>query len=398
MNRPPKTQAVEVTTGLAAILKSIEKTIDLDQNAALEITQALKKRGLLTIGVSPAEYGKQKLIPFLRDFWDFEKSVYFKDRRAHGKNITKRSCRGAQNIINRHWVRFFNEKTIADITRQELRDFGLSLREQLAGKTVNNILHVGTTALRWAFSEKMIPEDITIRLGGFKGGGKARDIFTDEETEKLFDAKHWKDKMAYTAALLAATSGLRNGEIRALRREDIGNNLYSVKTESGNTIDAYMLYVRHGWNTIDGLKGTKTNTEATVHLLPEIREKLLELLEESPHKNKEGAEQFIFWGRAKNRPCGAQRLLNGLHYAMNEAQIKINGRKLDLHSLRHENGTILLRKTKDIKKVALSLRHKSLKTTEHYTNHQNEEDVAAMGAVAAEAFANILNFQKGKGG
>ena len=63
--------------------------------------------------------------------------------------------------------------------------------------------------------------------------------------------------MAFAAALLAATSGLRNGEIRAIQAADIGNKLYSVKTESGDIQEVYMLYVRHDWNFIDGLKSTK---------------------------------------------------------------------------------------------------------------------------------------------
>jgi len=81
-----------------------------------------------------------------------------------------------------------------------------------------------------------------------------------------------------------------------------------------------------------------------------------------------------------------------LHYAIEKAGIDLAGRKIDLHSFRHENGTSLLKKTNDIRKVAKSLRHKSLKMTEHYTNHQDEQEIAAMGAVAAETFKNIVSF------
>ena len=141
------------------------KNSDINEEQAFEIAQLLKKRGLLALGISPATQGNQSFIQFLCEFWDYENSVYLRDRRAHGKNITKRTCRGANNIINRHWKPYFNEKEIIDITRKGLREFGLSLREKLTGKTVNNVLHVGITALKWAFNEKMIPENITEGLG-----------------------------------------------------------------------------------------------------------------------------------------------------------------------------------------------------------------------------------------
>ena len=391
-----RVKPVKEAADFSSVLKFL-KTGDIDETEALEIAQALKNRGLLTMGVFPGTQGKQRFIQFLRDFWNYESSVYLEDRRAHGKNITRRTCRQAQNMIDKDWESYFGDKTVAEIARQDLRKFGISLKKRLAGKTVNNVLHVGLAALRWGYREKMIPENITEGLGGFTGGGRKRDIFTEKETEKLFNEKHWKDKTAYAAALLAATSGLRNGEIRALRGADVGDKLYTVKTENGDTQGVYMLYVRHGWNYLDTLKPTKNEEEGTVHLLPQVRDKLLELLEENPYTEIEKAERFLFWGIKKDRPCGAQRLLNGLHYAMKQAEIELGGRNIDLHSFRHENGTVLLRKTKDIKKVAKSLRHKSLKMTEHYTDHVDLEEVAAMGAVAADTFKKILRFAGKKG-
>jgi integrase len=387
----PEVQTVEAVIGLATILKYIDEATDLDSYGALEIANALKRKKLLALGVSPAIHGRQGFITFLREFWDYDNSPRIEDLRMRGKSITQRTCRGAKNIIDRYWQPYFKDKSLCEVTRDDLRKLGKSLRDKLAGKTINNVISVGSNALRWAYNEKMIPEDVTLDLGGFSGGGQRRDIFTIEETEKLFVETNWADKTAYTAALLAVTTGLRNGEIRALRGEDIGDKLYSVKTENGNTHDVYMLYVRHGWNYLDGLKSTKNEEEGTVHLLPEIRELLLSLLEDNPYLDIEKEKRFIFWGIKKGRPCGAQRLLRGLRSAIKKAEIDIAGRKIDLHSFRHENGTVLIKKTKDIRKVSKSLRHKSLKMTEHYTNHLHEEDVASMGAVAAEAFSSILN-------
>ena len=390
------TQSTETLSGIAAILNAIENTPDLDQTGAMEIARALKTRGLLSLGASPASHGKRDFIDFLKEFWDYDKSLYLKDRRAHGKDITLRTCADNLASIKRDWEPYFSGKRLADITRQDLKLFGIAQREQVAGKTVNNRLMVGTKALRWAYLEKMIPEDVTEGLGGFVGGGKKRDILTMEETAVLFNEKYWDDKMSYVAAMLAATSGLRSGEIRALKAADIGDDLYSVKTESGEIRDVYLLNIRHGWNYKDGLKKPKNDEEGTVHLLPEIRDLLFDLLNSNPH-DIEDSEKFIFWGIKKNRPCGAQHLLKGLRHAFKEAKIDIAGRKLDLHSFRHLSGTALVKATGDIRKVQKALRHKSVKATQIYIDHVAASEIAETGAIAAEVFSSIIKFPVQKG-
>jgi len=110
------------------------------------------------------------------------------------------------------------KKPLAEIMRQDLRNFGISLRKRLAGKTVNNIVLPGRVALRWAFNEKMIPEDITAGLGGYSGDEKKRGILTDGEMEKLRNAVYWENKKAFCAFMLSSTSALRMEECLALRR------------------------------------------------------------------------------------------------------------------------------------------------------------------------------------
>ena len=132
----PESQSIEAVTGLAAILKSIEKTADLDETGALEIAKALKKRGLLAIGVSPFTHGGQEFINYLREFWDFDNSPYLEDQRMRGKSITQRTCRGAKNMIEKYWLPHFKNKTLVEVTRADLRKLGRSLRGSLSGKSI----------------------------------------------------------------------------------------------------------------------------------------------------------------------------------------------------------------------------------------------------------------------
>jgi hypothetical protein len=113
----PVIQSQKVLTGLEAILKVIENTSDLDQTGAMEIARALKTRGLLTLGTSPASQGKRDFIEFLEEFWDYDNSPYLTDRRAHGKDITLRTCADNQSTITRDWEPYFAGKRLTEITR-----------------------------------------------------------------------------------------------------------------------------------------------------------------------------------------------------------------------------------------------------------------------------------------
>ena len=146
--KKPKTLSTEATAGLADVLRYC-KSGDIDAAGAMDIANALKSRGLLSIGVCHAAQGRQSLIKFLLNFWDYDKSEYLLDKRAHGKNVTKRYCVEAARKIRRNWQPYFGDKFISEITRKDLKKFGIALYEQgLASATVNNELSVGITALR----------------------------------------------------------------------------------------------------------------------------------------------------------------------------------------------------------------------------------------------------------
>jgi len=381
----PSPLTVEATAGLTEVLRYC-KAGDIDESGAMEIAHVLKSRGLLSIGVSPAAQGRQSLIKFLFNFWNYEKSEYLRDKRAHGKDVTKRYCIEAARKIKRNWQPYFGDMLLSEITRKNLKAFGIALYEHgLASATVNNELSIGITALKWAFNEKLIPEDITSDLMGFSGGEKKRDIFTDDECNKLLDTDtYWKEsredrqessEKAYIAALVAGTSALRNGEIRSLRREDIGKAV---------------IYVRHNYNNFDGLKKPKNNEEGLVYLLPKVHALLLSLLDKSPHTEINPAKQFVFWSNDPEKPISAQTVLKYFHSAVERAGIDLAGREIGLHSFRHYVATAWANETGDLRQVAKVTRHKDPKQAVRYSDHVFEREIAEMGKTAEK----ILNYAK----
>jgi integrase len=74
----------------------------------------------------------------------------------------------------------------------------------------------------------MIPADPTDGLSKFAGKKQKRGVLTPEEARDIFAAA-WSYQRAYCAAILSCTTGLRSGEIRALRKSDIGNDFLHIR-------------------------------------------------------------------------------------------------------------------------------------------------------------------------
>ena len=233
---------------------------------------------------------------------------------------------------------------------------------------------VGTTCLAWVFREGLIPVDPTLGLVNFSGEAKKRGVLTMPEAQALF-ASWWKDKRAYTASLLSCTTGLRAGEVLALKQEDIGESV---------------LNVRHSWSAFDGLKCPKNREARRVPLLPEVRAKLFELARENPY----GPEGFIFYGSLADKPVDRSVLLDGLQDALAAIGIDVKARGIVFHSWRHYYAARMMdRMTAD--EVSRVTGHKSKAVFEEYADHITEENLEEVGRVAGDVFRNVLTFKKG---
>ena len=197
---------------------------------------------------------------------------------------------------------------------------------------------------------------------------------TPLEAQALFAAQ-WKDKRAYVGNLLACTTGMRSGEVLALKREDIGERV---------------LNVRYSWSAYDGLKSPKNGEPRRVPLLPEVREKLLELAGDNPY----GPEGFIFYGSLADKPVVRNVLQEGLYDALAGIRIDAKARGIVFHSWRHYYAARMAdRMTAD--QVSRVTGHKSKAVFEEYADHITEENLEEVGKVGAEVFANILQFRIG---
>jgi integrase len=372
-----KPRPMEVATGLEAILKSIRKT-GLNGDDALQIVSLLKAQELIDIPVVKAGKGNVLFTDFLEKFWDYEKSPYVREKLAHGHSIGKTHCYDMSNRVRSAWIPALKGRTLSSITKADLKEFSLALSDKgLAPGSINRTMLVGTTALSWAFQEGMIPTNPTGGLVRFSGKTKKRGVLTPKEAAAVFSIP-WKDKRAYAGNLLSITTGLRSGEVLALRNSDI-------------SLVGNVLFIKHSWSSADGLKTPKNGEDRKVPLLLKVREKLVELIQENPHKV---VDPFVFYGALANKPLDEKVLLNGLKDACREAGIDPVAKGIVFHSHRHYYAARMADKM-TAEQVSRITGHKSMAVFEEYADHVIAENLEAAGAIGAEVFGNILLFEKG---
>jgi integrase len=373
--RDRKPRPAEAVMALDGILKAVRKA-DLNGDDALRIVEALKGRGL--IDVSPAKSGASSrlFVEFLEAFWDYNASPYVRERLAHGYSIGKRHCYECLNKVRLHYAPAFAGRPLAGITRQDLKEFSLSLKDKgYSASSINQILLCGSTALSWAFQEEIIPLNPVAKSARFSGKAKKRGVLTPQEAEAVFNAP-WKDKRAYAGNLLSLTTGLRSGEILAVRKSDIEERLLSVG---------------HSWSFIDGLKSPKNGEQRNVPLYPEVREALMELLAENPHQ---AADPFVFYGLLEDKPMDSKILIKGLKEACSQAGIDAAARGIVFHSHRHYYAARMTDRM-TAEQVSRVTGHKSLAVFEEYADHLTNENLEEVRSAGAEVFKNVLQFRKG---
>jgi len=241
------------------IVSTIRSTALSDDDLKRIVTALHDSFPSISVRSEPGVAGKP-FVDFLKRFWDYEKSPYVAEKKAHGQTIGKRRCVDMTYAVKGHWTRSFPERTLGEVTRRDLADFGVHLAKLgLAAKTINHVIQAGTVALTWAHSNELITSNPAANLRKFSGQSEKRGILTIDEAKALFNLR-WEDDRAQAANLTAATTGLRAGEIAALRLQDIGEDTLSVV---------------HAWSNDDGLKSPKNGEQRTVPLLSEVRRQLL---------------------------------------------------------------------------------------------------------------------------
>lgn len=346
-------------------------TADLGIEDGKKILEILRFKGVFPLRGRDEDTG---FIKFLENFWDWDKSPYIKERLLQEHSIHKRYVYRCNCAIKRYWIPWFGrELRLKDVSRQQIQDFILSFIDNPSLRSAsgrNDVIKTGTIALRWAFSRGIILEDVTQGLTLFSSKPAETVILTQQVAKDLF-CRPWKHKKAMMANKLAMLTGLRAGEIQALKKADIGSDY---------------IFVRHSWNKMDGLKVPKNGCERRVYVpFTCFLQELVEGIQDN--------EDFIFSQLNRKEPMDAKCWLRELRRELlNMGLDKEFVGKVKFHSWRHFYTTHLRASGKLAPHLVQELTgHKSLAMLNHYGSHGLASKEEQMKAVIYEVFKGVSN-------
>jgi hypothetical protein len=220
----PLVDAFTVENALEAARKS-----PLTPQEAVRIVDILRDRSLVHVTSVQKEPEGIDFMAFLEKFWDYDRSEYIQDKLAHGQRFGRARAYDMSCRLKLHWEPYFSGKKLSEITKLDLKAFSAEIAKKgLAPSTINHTIEVGTIALSWAHQNDLIATDPGEGLRSFSGASKKRGVLEPDEVARLF-AEPWPDERSHVGNLVAATTGLRAGEILALRVDNIGRDRIHVR-------------------------------------------------------------------------------------------------------------------------------------------------------------------------
>lgn len=303
---------------------------------------------------------KLKLIfkEFAVDWWDWDKCEYLKYAKKRRK-ITRRYVHSAQRILDNHILPYFGAMDLREIEAYAIEKWLDVLFEKgLSQSSVTLYLVILKIMFKEAMRRKIIKNNPAADVAPLKKEIVKRGVLNHEEVKSLFDIKKkdeiWYDDISYYANLLAACTGMRMGEVLAVR----GECLY----------EDYIL-VDKQYKLNDGLSATKTNYVREV-VIPE------DLMDELKAMSEANSGGFVFSKNSGKEPVGQSKIRSALNSALGEIEIdeqQRSERKLCFHSWRHYLNTMMRSNNISDGKLRAMVGHSSAAMTEHYTHFKSDD-------------------------
>jgi integrase len=234
--------------------RKYRSTGKLSYDEALKYCRSLQIKGQLFQATS------YTFDSFTKDFFIYEKCPYIRNRLLRGFSYGRTWAQKQRGLLEHIILPHFSDKDIRSISSREIDDFILKLRQSNYGvKTVNHVLTAVKTVFGYAEQTGIIGTNPAEGIKPFRATSKEKGTFTREELVRLFanpeQSDIWNSPMHFLLNCLAATTGLRLGELLALRPENITGTVINVE---------------HSWNRLEGLKCTKTGKNRSVPVSPEL--------------------------------------------------------------------------------------------------------------------------------
>jgi integrase len=355
-------------------LKDDAKRFKTKEEAEIILTE-LQRLGLVKSYVLDKTQKAELFNSFLLTYWDWDISPYIQEKLRQAHSIHKRHCRQQYNAIKLYWVSFFEGRYLGDITYDDISRFINHLaKEPISGSRKNIVIKAGTQALRYAFARRWIDTDPTMGHLLFSTKKNKRNILTPAIAGAAFMAE-WSFERAKMANMLASITGMRSGEIMALKYQDIGTDC---------------LFVQNSWNYVDKLKTTKNNETRKVEIaFPFVIKKLVELAQSNPWGIS--PDSYVFWSDFHaDKPMEGYFFLDGFREALTKIGFsKDEALNYDFHGWRHFFTSYMVGRLNN-KLLKSQTGHKTDDMILLYSDHEIVGDREIIQANQREVFAGMI--------
>lgn len=292
------------------------------------------------------------------DWWIADRCPYVQSLQMRGKVLTKKYIENQRGYLDNHVLPTFKNMRLSAIRTSHIEKW---LRERcqlgMSGSAVNHCHSVLRIMLCEAKRLQLIPSNPIVDVRPVSYKAPTRTILTLEEAKQLLNenkvSELWADEMTYTANLLAATTGMRQGEVLALRIEDIHNGYITVA---------------HSWDSrYEGLKPTKTKRIREIPLTTKTARWLLRITS--------GRQSGFVFSLNGERPIYYKIITKAFYEALGKIGITEAERRrrcLNFHSLRHFFNSSMRGKIPDAILRQLT-GHSTEEMTEHYSHFRLED-------------------------
>ncbi|MDO8453634.1 MAG: site-specific integrase [Sulfurimonas sp.] len=300
----------------------------------------LKRNELLTkirLGEEVHIKHRQKDKIFLKEIAD----EYFNtraERDSKNKDISS---------YKKHLLSYFENTDLNTIDKKDIQEFKkIKLETPLAPKTVNNILSLLGTIIKFGISEELLINDISKFIKKYDVDNDRERFLTVQEIKKLYKAVE-DNKRLYLFCKLSLTTGARLASTMNIRKKDI-NITHKILT----------------------LKDFKNNTTYKAFLKDDVIELLKDYTVEIEHAEK----LFDVSETTIQKPL--REIMNKLFNTKLESDDRKN--RVVLHSLRHTFASHLAINGTPIFTIQKLMNHKDIKMTLRYAklaDHSGRNEV-----------------------
>lgn len=278
----------------------------------------------------------------------------------HKQFIKESTYSNYSNIIDNHLLRDFSGKKLCDFNNHLIQEYVIDkcLKGSVSGKvlsvkTVKDIMVVLKLLLRYSFSNNNITSfDLNVKYPKMIKNQKPMTI-TNIDIKKIVKAVFESKDSRYLGILVGLLTGLRIGEICALRYKDIcfnSNSIYVNRT-------LQRIYTKkYGTRIIE----TTPKTSSSIRQIP-LSKEIRRFLNTNVNDN-----EFFILTNSLN-PVEPRLLRNRFNYMLRINKLK----HYTFHTLRHTFATKCIEIKIDYKTISVLLGHSNINTTLNLYVHPN---------------------------